>query len=32
MTKKEAMRQTHQEDTLRALGFTRDETEGAATY
>lgn len=27
MTKKEAIRQTHQEDTLRALGFTRDEAE-----
>ena len=27
MTKKEAMRQTHQQDTLMALGFTRDEAE-----
>ena len=27
MTKKEALRQTHQENTLLALGFTRDEAE-----
>lgn len=27
MTRKEAIRQTHQEDTLRALGFTREEAE-----
>ena len=27
MTRKEAERQTHQADTLRALGFTRDEAE-----
>ena len=27
MTRKEAMRQTHQQDTLMALGFTRDEAE-----
>ena len=27
MTKKEAMRQSHQEDTLLALGFTREEAE-----
>lgn len=27
MTKREAMRQTHQENTLMALGFTRDEAE-----
>ena len=27
MTRKEAIRQTHQEDTLRALGFTSEEAE-----
>jgi hypothetical protein len=27
MTKREALRQTHQENTLLALGFTRDEAE-----
>lgn len=27
MTKREAMRQTHQEDTLRSLGFSREEAE-----
>ena len=27
MTRKEALRQTHQENTLLALGFTRDEAE-----
>ena len=27
MTKKEAMRQSHQEDTLLALGFTREEAD-----
>lgn len=27
MTRNEAMRQTHQLDTLRSLGFTRDESE-----
>ena len=27
MTRKEALRQTHQEDTLLALGFTREEAE-----